>query len=321
MDKYKQIPNIKITMKNRNHFIIFAVVIIILIIVAFSSLIITANNNVIQEGYNTNKAITKTYNKKSKNNKIKILIDPGHNAATKGSVGWLGYEYYMTLRLAKQLTAILDEDDRFEYFLSREGDIYSKPIKEYMTNNYEKLLGIYETEIKNNGRLENLTRYQTLELYAIRNYAIDNDYDLLLSLHFDYMPYTNRRARTEGFHVIASPYNGEFNASMQIAGKISEKMRENYKVSPTIVFDRYVPENVWTFYDKNDLLKNGISVRGLIVLGDEFEFEYNKKTFRKDVPSVMLEAGFIHDWKLGGNKALKNIAQKIYEALLDIYIN
>ncbi len=56
-------------------------------------------------------------------------------------------------------------------------------------------------------------------------------------------------------------------------------------------------------------------------MGDEFEFEYNKKTFKKDVPSVMVEAGFIHDWKLGGNKALKEISQKIYEALKDIYIN
>ena len=309
-------------MKNRNHFIIFSAVIILLIIVAFASLIIKANNiKEESEAINYNN-LNKTNNIKLKNNKIKILIDPGHNAATKGNVGWLGYEYYMTLRLAKQLTAILDEDYRFEYLLSRDGDYYSRPIKEYMTNNYEKLLGIYDTKVKhnNNNRIENLTKYQTIELYAIRNYAIYNNYDLLLSLHFDYMPYTNRRAKTEGFHVIVSPYNGEFNASMQIANKISEKMKENYKVSPTIAFDRYIPETVWNFYDRNNLIREGISIRGLIVLGDEFEFEYNKKNFIKDVPSVVVEAGFIHDWKLGGNKALKEISQKIYEALLDLYI-
>lgn len=308
-------------MKNKNHFIIFSAVIILLIIVAFASLIIKANN-IKEESEATNyNNLNKTNNIKLKNNKIKILIDPGHNAATKGNVGWLGYEYYMTLRLAKQLTAILDEDDRFEYLLSRDGDYYSRPIKEYMTNNYEKLLGIYDTKVKhNNNRIENLTRYQTIELYAIRNYAIDNNYDLLLSLHFDYMPYTNRRAKTEGFHVIVSPYNGEFNASMQIANKISEKMKENYKVSPTIAFDRYIPETVWNFYDRNNLIREGISIRGLIVLGDEFEFEYNKKNFIKDVPSVVVEAGFIHDWKLGGNKALRELSKKIYEALLDLYI-
>ena len=309
-------------MKNKNHFIIFSAVIILLIIVAFASLIIKANNiKEESEAINYNN-LNKTNNIKLKNNKIKILIDPGHNAATKGNVGWLGYEYYMTLRLAKQLTAILDEDDRFEYLLSRDGDYYSRPIKEYMTNNYEKLLGIYDTKVKhnNNNRIENLTKYQTIELYAIRNYAIYNNYDLLLSLHFDYMPYTNRRAKTEGFHVIVSPYNGEFNASMQIANKISEKMKENYKVSPTIAFDRYIPETVWNFYDRNNLIREGISIRGLIVLGDEFEFEYNKKNFIKDVPSVVVEAGFIHDWKLGGNKALRELSKKIYEALLDLYI-
>lgn len=309
-------------MKNKNHFIIFLFIIIVLIIVAFASLIIKANNVREESETISYNNLNKTNNIKLKNNKVKILIDPGHNAATKGSVGWLGYEYYMTLRLAKQLTAILDEDNRFEYLLSREGDYYSRPIKEYMTNNYEKLLGIYDIKIKHNSIIvENLTRYQTIELYAIRNYAIDNNFDLLLSLHFDYMPYTNRRAKTEGFHVIVSPYNGEFNASMQVASKISEKMQESYKISPTIAYDRHIPETVWNFYDRNGLLKEGIAIRGLIVLGDEFEYKYNKNTFSKDVPSVMVEAGFIHDWKLGGNKALKEISTKIYEALTNIYIN
>lgn len=311
-------------MKNRNHFIVFSAVFVGLIILAFSSLIITANKN-IYENTGRNKdskdKFEKKYNIKPKSNKIRILIDPGHNAITKGCLGWLGYEYYMTLRLAKHLTAILDEDNRFEYILSRDGDYYSRPIKEYLTNNYDKLLGIYNTQVRNNYRATNMARYQTLELYAIRNYAIENNFDLLLSLHFDYMPYVKRRAKTEGFHVIVSPYNGEFNASMQVASKISEKMQESYKISPTIAFDRYIPDTVWTFYDRNNLLKDGIAVRGLIVLGDEFEFKYNKNTFAKDVPSVMVEAGFIHDWKLNGNKALRELSTKIYEALTNIYIN
>lgn len=312
-------------MENRNRFIVFASVFVGLIILAFSSLIITANNNIAERsGSNkddNNLQTPKKYNIKPKSSKVRILIDPGHNAITKGSMGWLGYEYYMTLRLAKQLTAILDEDDRFEYFLSREGDYYSRPIKEYMTNNYGKLLGIYGAKAANAYRDTNMARYQVLELYAIRNYAIENNFDLLLSLHFDYMPYISRRAKTEGFHVIVSPYNGEFNASIQVASKISERMQESYKVSPMIAYDRYIPETVWNFYNRNSLLREGIAIRGLIVLGDEFEFIYNKNTFSKDVPSVMVEAGFIHDWRLNGNKALKEISTKIYEALTDIYIN
>lgn len=43
---YLKNPNIKIIMKNRNHFIIFSVVIIILIIVGFVSVIVTADNNI-----------------------------------------------------------------------------------------------------------------------------------------------------------------------------------------------------------------------------------------------------------------------------------
>ena len=311
-------------MENKNRFIIFSTVIIVLIIISFSSLMITANDNISKDiNYkktdNTNQS--NYVSNKKENKKIKILIDPGHNAATKGSQGFLGYEYYMTLRLAKQLTAILDKDDRFEYTLSRNGAYYDKPIKEYITNNYEKLLGIYNTELEETERTGNLTRYQTMELYAIRHYAIDNDFDALISLHFDYMPYIKQREKTEGFHIIVSPYNGEFQTSMKIANKISERIQESYKISPVIATDNILPDNVWRFYNKEDLLNKGIALRGLVLLGDSFEYKYNKQTFKKDIPSVMIESGFIHDWRLGSTKALSNISDKIYQALVDVYYN
>ena len=105
-------------MENRNRFIVFASVLAALIILAFSSLIITANNNIAEKSGSNKDDLQaqKKYNIKPKSGKVRILIDPGHNAVTKGSMGWLGYEYYMTLRLAKQLTAILDEDNKFERF-------------------------------------------------------------------------------------------------------------------------------------------------------------------------------------------------------------
>ena len=141
-------------MNNKNRFIIFSVVIIVLIIVSFSSLIVTANtrasetivrdSEVKQDNLQNNEINTLN----PENKKIRILIDPGHNAATKGALGSLGYEYYMTLRVGRELAKILSEDSRFEYFLSRDGAYYSRPIKEYMTNNYEKLLGIYNTKIE-----------------------------------------------------------------------------------------------------------------------------------------------------------------------------
>ena len=311
-------------MNSKNRFIIFSVVIIVLIIVSFSSLIVTANmrvsENIIRES-EVNK-ITSSSEKFSdiiENRKVRILIDPGHNAATKGALGYLGYEYYMNLRVARELAKILSEDERFEYFLSRDGAYYSRPIKEYMTNNYAELLGIYNTKVKGEERTGNLTRYQTLEMYAIRHYAIDNNFDLLLSIHFDYMPYIKRRAKTSGFHVIVSPYNREFPASMQVAYKLSERMQEKYNISPVIGHDRVLPNTVWKFYDKEELIKEGISLRGLIVIGDAFENAYNKQEIKKDVPSVLIEAGFIHEWQFGSNKAVKELAYQMYEALVDVY--
>ena len=124
-------------MNNKNRFIIFSTVIIVLIIVSFSSLIVTANTKVsetiVRESESNNaENPSKKFNDIIENRKVRILIDPGHNAATKGALGYLGYEYYMNLRVARELAKILSEDDRFEYFLSREGAYYSRPIKEYM---------------------------------------------------------------------------------------------------------------------------------------------------------------------------------------------
>lgn len=308
-------------MNNKNRFIIFSVVIIVLIIISFSSLIVTADikisDNIVRDNESVN---SKTYNDDVfENKKIRILIDPGHNAATKGALGYLGYEYYINLVVARELAKILSADDRFEYSLSRDGAYYSKPIKEYMTNNYSELLGIYNTKVKGEERTGNLTRYQTLELYAIRHYAIDNNFDLLLSIHFDYMPYISRRSKTSGFQVIVSPYNREFPASMQVAYNLSKRMQENYKISPIIGHDRVLPDSVWKFYDKEELTDEGISLRGLIVIGDAFENAYNKQEIKKDVPSVLIESGFIHEWQFADNKNVKALANQMYKALIDVY--
>ena len=125
-------------MNSKNRFIIFSVVIIVLIIVSFSSLIVTANmrvsENIIRESeVNKIPSSSEKFSDIIENRKVRILIDPGHNAATKGALGYLGYEYYMNLRVARELAKILSEDERFEYFLSRDGAYYSRPIKEYMT--------------------------------------------------------------------------------------------------------------------------------------------------------------------------------------------
>ncbi|WP_300368918.1 N-acetylmuramoyl-L-alanine amidase [Brachyspira sp.] len=312
-------------MNNKNRFIIFSTVIIVLIIVSFSSLIVTANirvsDSIVRENNENNKiqSSSEKFNQIIENKKIKVLIDPGHNAATKGALGYLGYEYYVNLRVARELAKILSEDDRFEYFMSRDGAYYSRPIKEYMTNNYEELLGIYNTKVKGEERVGNLTRYQTLELYAIRHYAIDNNFDLLLSIHFDYMPYISRRNKTSGFHVIVSPYNREFPASMQVAYKLSERMQEKYKISPIIGHDRILPNSVWKFYDREELINNAISLRGLILIGDAFENAYNKQEIKKDVPSVLIESAFIHELQFGSIKAIKELANQMYKALVDVY--
>lgn len=253
--------------------------------------------------------------------KIRILIDPGHTADTVGSKGILGLEYKMTYKAAEIFSQKLSENNRFEYFLSRDGDYYSAPIKNYMESNYNTLSNILKMKIEGEKRSGRLTHDQTAELYAVRKYAIDNGFDILVSLHFDYTPNVKRRKDTKGFQIIISPYNREFPASMKIALNISDNLRKIYPVSPTIDFDSNLPKSVWNFYNKENLRQKGISIRSLVVLGDVFEYSYyvNMNSKIKDIPSILIELGYMHDSDFMSENSLKKISNAIYEALLEIY--
>ena len=60
-------------------------------------------------------------------------------------------------------------------------------------------------------------------------------------------------------------------------------------------------------------------MRGLIVIGDAYENAYNKQEIKKDVPSVLIESAFIHEWQFGSIKAIRELANQMYEALVDVY--
>lgn len=301
------------------HFIIFLIVIIVLVAISIISLVFLTKPFVLIE---ENNYIPLDEPKKVPcKKKIRILIDPGHTADTIGARGILGFEYRMTYKISSILCEKLSEDEIFEYSLSRDGDYYSKSIKDYIKDNYDELSNILNAKVKSERREGKLTREQTMELYAIRKYAIENNFDLLLSLHFDYTTNIKRRNDTKGFQVIVSPYNKEFPASMQIAGKIADGLKEIYPVSSTIGFDNNLPKSVWLFYSQNGLRIRGVSLRSLVVLGDIFEYFYyesqNAKT--EDIPSVLVEIGYMHDKSFLKSDALEKVSDKIYESLVNVY--
>lgn len=258
-------------------------------------------------------------NRKKYLRKVRVLVDPGHNINTKGA---MGLEYKYTVKLALELANYLSNDKRFEYFLSRESDYYSTVIKNYTASNRERLSNIYNFNLKYQKR-GNLGEHNTMELYAIRGYAIENDFDVLVSIHFDNAPTKKLKAKAEGFQVIVSPYNKQFPASIELATILAGNMKEKYKTSTIITFDEKLPQNIWKYYNKKQLEKEGLSLRSLIIIGDAFESEYDKLFYKKystnDLPSILFEAAFIHEKILEDDNTFKDIAQRLYNSLVEFY--
>lgn len=324
----------------KTHFVIFATILTLVIISSTLLFLIKPQSNFIQKitatafnSVNTKRkknketVISADKNKLSENKKIRIMIDPGHNSVTKGSKGALGYEYQIAYKVAKLIGEHFSVDKRFEYLLSRDENHYIEPIKQYSLSNRNKLENILETELDFEKRTGALSKEQIYELYSIRHYAIDNDFALLISIHLDYTPNKKRMATTKGFQAIVSPYNRSFISSMKIADTIASNMRIKYKVAPTIEFDKILSTNIWEYYNKETLAKNGIALRSIIVLGDAFEYEYYKNTKQKseetavikDIPSVLMEVAYMHEVAFKNEQELSDVAERIYKSIVQVF--
>ena len=267
--------------------------------------------------------------RKGKNKKtIKIFIDAGHNSRTTGGFGPIGAEHTLNYEVALHLAQRLAKDKRFEYEMSRDVSNYSTNIQEFGLSNKQILNSIIATKVEGEKRSNPLSSKQYLDMYSMRHYAIDNDFDFFISIHFDTVDkkyYKN----VQGFQVIVSPYNRKFDESFEMAETISKRFTEFYPVSRGTRHDKKLPESIWKKYDKNTLHLKGISLRSLIVIGDVFEYTYfnNRYSSNKgfietieDIPSVLLETGYLHESKFTNEATLKDVANRLYLSMCDVLL-
>ncbi len=261
---------------------------------------------------------------------VKILIDAGHNAKVQGGFGPIGAEHEYTYMVSSYLAQILDRDDRFEYEISRyaiDSEEYSDNVVVYAAYNESKLLGMITTKIPGEKRGW-LGHEQYVDMYAIRHYAIENNFDCLISIHFDVADkryYEN----VHGFHVLVSPYNRQFERSFELANLISSNFMNDYGVSRGTRHDNTLNRDIWKQYDRLGLLARGIGFRSLVVIGDVFENAYYLNRYNNDlefvmniddVPSVLLEVGYLHETKFTNEAVLLDVAQKIHSSLVDFFV-
>ncbi len=261
-----------------------------------------------------------------KNKKYKIFIDAGHNAKTAGGIGPVGAEYIINYKLSLLLADRLSKDKMFEYEISRDISNYTESIMQFGQTNKDVLTSIIKTSVPWEKRSSPLGFAQYLEIYSVRHYAIDNDFDFLISVHFDTIE-PRFQKMTEGFHVIVSPYNRRFEESMRAAEIISSNMREQYSPSRWTRHDGRIPESMIEQYDKKERASKGISIRSLMIIGDVFEDTYFNNRYDKDkefiqnisdIPSVILETGYLHEMQFTNDVVLNDVADRIYKSIKEI---
>ncbi|MBI4979495.1 MAG: N-acetylmuramoyl-L-alanine amidase [Spirochaetes bacterium] len=252
----------------------------------------------------------------------RIFIDPGHTKVTNSVSGIVGEEYIVNYRVCRYLKEMLDADKRFTADLNRDETDYIPGIKAFHRSNNTFLRGVVATVVPGEHRNTAMTAEQNAELYAVRHYAISNRYDLLVSVHFDYLleRYRSRQASTKGFHVTASPFNRRFDESLGAASNIAKALGVRYKPNRAIDHDTpfITPEHKKN-YPLAAFLADGVVIRSLIILGDAFENSYVKKnrmTAVDDVPSVLIECGFLHEKQFCDDAELKELARMIYNGIV-----
>lgn len=253
---------------------------------------------------------------------FRVFIDPGHTRHTNSVGGILGPEYLVNFAVSRHLEDMLRADRRFAVVMSRGASNYHDIIPAFTASNRDMLYGMARMVITNDKRNAQLDDKDLAELYAVRQYAIKEGFDLLVSVHFDYVV-DKRRQRDDvikGFHVCVSPNNRRFNESMAAARTIRGALASRYRANTALTHNRqFITPDMRKKYDLDGLLRDGINIRSLIILGDAFEaayFDKNKITPMGDIPSVLVECGFLHEKQFLEEAERKELAACIYRGIV-----
>jgi N-acetylmuramoyl-L-alanine amidase len=258
-------------------------------------------------------------------NVMRIFIDPGHTKYTSRARGIIGEEYVVNYKVAVYLQEYLSADERFYSELSRDSEVYYSKIKQVVKDNRDVLEGIGRTKIPIDKRGGTLSFNDRVDMYAVRYYALINEFDYLLSIHFDYNWYKKNNDEKGGFHFVVSPYNRRFDESLAMVYCLKQSLAKEFPVSTFIEHNdnEIVPASIRERYHMYNLIMNGISVRSLILLGDAFEYYYyenEEKAFPyTEVPSAIVECGYVHEAKFTNAVELKKLALQMYRGFEQLY--
>lgn len=132
--------------------------------------------------------------------KIRVLIVPGHEPDNGGTNFGNLYERNLVVPLAEDLQGYLDENNRYETFITRDAQNWNQTFADYFQNDWNQIISWEQNakkiflpivtqnqntsgEVHNNAATDDAMR-----LYGINKWADDNNIDLMIHVHFNNYP-------------------------------------------------------------------------------------------------------------------------------------
>lgn len=190
----------------------------------------------------------KAYAEAKRGEKFKVLIVPGHdNVASGAEFGGLR-EADLTLAVAKKLAEEFEDDERINATLARDENGYSPELSRYFAEHRQDILGyrasqtaqmkayLASGDIASNVVVNHnfAPSEVAIKLYGINKWANEEDYDLVLHLHFNDTPRPDRgRPGWPTGFAIYVPERQFSNAkgSMAVAQAIQARLMEFFRQS------------------------------------------------------------------------------------------
>jgi N-acetylmuramoyl-L-alanine amidase len=183
----------------------------------------------------------------SKRDRIKIMIVPGHDHENTGAVFGDVTEAEINLKLAKEIEKLLEEHKELDVFLARNERNYNNPLKRFIEREADEILEfrqekVYEmNSLVEEGKVDRVTtiyhnfaRPEVVKvLYGINKYVNEEDFDIVLHIHFnDYPGRSGPSGKYKGFSIYTPEKQySNAKASYDFAVKLKNQLEQILPIS------------------------------------------------------------------------------------------
>ena len=248
-------------------------------------------------------------------NKVRILIVPGHEPDFGGAEFGGVKEREMNVVLGQALQKFLTDDPHFHVFITRDSKNWSPDFMEYFKNNWSDIVKWTKASSKEFSRMVNIgsivRTYSTvkhtkvdqniaLRLYGITKWSNENKIDIEIHIHFNDHPRLNIKKAGDysGFAIyVPSTQYGNSTTTKTIADSIFNRLARYNQVSN-------LPEESIGVIDEPELSAVGANNTA-------------------DSASVLIEYGYIYEKQFQDaqtrDQKLKELAFQTYLGLKDFF--